>query len=112
MQRLFLALSLFALLIWGSLWSSRTVEATVDAIVQDMESGRLEQAYEKWSAAQTLLGSLLLHEELDEVNRLFARVRTAQKEQITDDLLLDRTELLAQLRHLPHLEQPNLKNLF
>ena len=108
MQRLFLALSLFALLIWGSLWSSRTVEA----IVQDMESGRLEQAYEKWSAAQTLLGSLLLHEELDEVNRLFARVRTAQKEQITDDLLLDRTELLAQLRHLPDLEQPNLKNLF
>ena len=108
MQRLFLALSLFALLIW----SSRTVEATVDAIVQDMESGRLEQAYEKWSAAQTLLGSLLLHEELDEVNRLFARVRTAQKEQITDDLLLDRTELLAQLRHLPDLEQPNLKNLF
>ncbi|MDO4270126.1 MAG: DUF4363 family protein [Eubacteriales bacterium] len=112
MRRLWIAIALFALLIWGSVWSSRTVETTVDEIIAEIEAGRLEAAHEKWSAAETRFGALLLHEEIDEADRLFERVRTAKAAGEQGDYALDRAELLIQLRHLPDLEKPSLKNLF
>ena len=112
MQRLCIALALLALLIGGSVWSVRTVERTVDAVVQQLERGAVEQAYRCWTQAQTALGALLLHDELDEINRLFARVRAAQDGQMRDEVALDRAELVLRLHHLPELEQPLFKNLF
>ncbi len=111
MQRLVIALVILAVLIWGSFWSSSTVQTTVDELVLQIEADQIEAAYEKWNASQSLLGSLLLHDELDSASRLFERVFTAQKIGAADDYSLDRAELIEQLQHLPQLEKPSLKNL-
>lgn len=111
MQRLLIALAIFAALIWGSFWSSSIVQAKVSDIVENIESEQIDAAYDKWNAAQPLLGSLILHDELDNTSRLFERVSAAKKISAQDDYLLDRAELIAQLQHLPQLEKLSLKNL-
>lgn len=110
MKRLLAAAVLCAVLILGSVWSVNAVQKTTQAVALDMENGRLTEARETWDSAQTMLGALLLHEELDQADRLFDRVLAAQDS--GTDTALDRAELLAQLRHLPELQKPSLKNLF
>lgn len=110
MKRLLAAAVLCAVLILGSVWSVNAVQKTTQAVALDVENGRLTEARGTWDSAQTLLGALLLHEELDQADRLFDRVLAAQDS--GTDTALDRAELLAQLRHLPELQKPSLKNLF
>lgn len=110
MKRLLAAAVLCAVLILGSVWSVNAVQKTTQAVALDVENDRLTEARETWDSAQTLLGALLLHEELDQADRLFDRVLAAQDS--GTDTALDRAELLAQLRHLPELQKPSLKNLF
>lgn len=112
MRRVWMALVLLALLILGSWWSLHTVERTTEAIATEIEAGNLESAHRRWDEAQVLLGALLLHTELDTADRLFDRVLAARDDGNAEDFALDRTELLAQLRHLPDLERPSLINLF
>ena len=88
MRRVWMALALLALLIWGSWWSLHTVERTTSDIAALIEAG-----------------------ELDAADRLFDRVLAARDAGNAEDLALDRTELLSQLRHLPDLERPSLINL-
>lgn len=111
MRRLCIALVLLALLIWGSWWSLHTVEQVSDSIIREIQANNLDKAHQHWDNAQVLLGSLLLHDEIDQADRLFDRVLAAQDSGNTTDFLLDRTELIAQLRHLPELERPSLINL-
>ena len=110
MKRLLAAAVLCAVLILGSVWSVNAVQKTTQAVALDVENDRLTKARETWDSAQTMLGALLLHEELDQADRLFDRVLAAQDS--GTDTALDRAELLAQLRHLPELQKPSLKNLF
>lgn len=110
MKRLLAAAVLCAVLILGSVWSVNAVQKTTQAVALDVENDRLTEARETWDSAQTMLGALLLHEELDQADRLFDRVLAAQDSGA--DTALDRAELLAQLRHLPELQKPSLKNLF
>nr|WP_297274588.1 DUF4363 family protein [uncultured Agathobaculum sp.] len=111
MRRLCIALLLLALLIWGSWWSLHAVEQVTGSIVRKIEAGELDKAHQQWDSAQLLLGSLLLHDEIDQADRLFDRVLAAHEAGSTDDFLLDCTELLAQLNHLPDLERPSFINL-
>lgn len=111
MRRLMIALALLVLIIWGSWWSLHAVEQITDSVIQDIQSGHLEQAHDRWDDAQLLLGSLLLHDEIDQANRLFDRVLAAYQDGDSDDFRLDCIELVAQLRHLPELERPSLINL-
>ena len=102
MKRLLTAAVLCAVLILGSVWSVKAVDNTAQAVALDVEN----------DPAQTLLGALLLHSEIDQADRLFDRVLAAQQNGLTDEFSLDRAELLAQLRHLPEVQRPTLKNLF
>lgn len=112
MKRLLTAAVLCTVLILGSVWSIKAVDNTAQAVALDVENDRLNEARETWDAAQTLLGALLLHSEIDQADRLFDRVLAAQQNGLTDEFSLDRAELLAQLRHLPEVQRPTLKNLF
>lgn len=112
MKRLLTAAVLCTVLILGSVWSIKAVDNTAQAVALDVENDRLNEAWETWDAAQTLLGALLLHSEIDQADRLFDRVLAAQQNGLTDEFSLDRAELLAQLRHLPEVQRPTLKNLF
>lgn len=111
MRRVVVSLVLCVLLVWGSVWSLRTVERAAGAVANEIEAGRLTQAHQIWEDCQTLLGSLLLHEEIDQADRLFDRVLAEAAAGQTDALAADCAELLAQLRHLPELQRPSLKNL-
>ncbi|WP_373163503.1 DUF4363 family protein [Agathobaculum sp. Marseille-P7918] len=111
MRRLCIALLLLVLLIWGSWWSLHTVERVTGSIIREIEAGELDKAHQHWDSAQLLLGSLLLHDEIDQADRLFDRVLAAHESESSEDFLLDCTELLAQLNHLPELERPSLINL-
>lgn len=111
MQRILIALLLCGALVFGSIWSERAVDEALGAVAADIEAGEIGQAHEKWEQAQTLLGSLLLHAEVDQTDRLFERVLAAQSAGSESDFLLDRAELLAQLAHLCDLQRPTIRNL-
>ncbi|MGI6181855.1 MAG: DUF4363 family protein [Agathobaculum sp.] len=111
MRRLLIAASLLILTAGGCIWSSRMVSAAANEIADDIENGHLSQAYLRWNDAQPLFGALLLHDEIDTAGRLFARILAAERTGDQDSLSSDRAELLFQLRHLPELEKPILKNL-
>ncbi len=112
MNRLITALVLCVLLVWGCIWSYSTVDQTVNDITADIEAGDLESAYAKWTDAETRFGVLLIHDELDKAELLFARVMSAKEAGETEELASEQAELLAQLRSLPELETPSLKNIF
>ncbi len=65
-----------------------------------------------WRSRRALLGSILPHTELDEVDRLFeVSIQAAKDEDITE-CRLRAAELSALLRHLPGREFPALENIF
>ena len=112
MKRLLTAAVLCTVLSLGSVWSVRVVDNTAQAVALDVENDRLNEARETWDAAQTLLGALLLHSEIDQADRRDDRVLAAPQNSLTNELARDRAELLARLRHLPEVQRPTLKNLF
>ncbi len=112
MRRFFTALAITAVLILGSFWSFYTVDKTVNEITQNIESGKIEAAYSKWHEAETRFGALLLHEELDNVERLFSRIKASVASGETQNISAEKAELITQLKSLPELEKPSLKNLF
>lgn len=111
MRRMLVAIALLAALIAGCIWSDRALDRTVGEIAAAVEADDLERAYQKWTDAETLLGALLLHDEMAEADRLFVRIRQAKLIGKEDELALCRAELLAQLRHLPDLDEPSMKNV-
>ena len=111
MKRLLTAAVLCTVLILGSVWSVKAVDNTAQAVALDVENDRLNEARETWDAAQTLLGALLLHSEIDQADRLFDRMLAAQQNGLTDEFSLDRAELLARLHHLPEMEKASLRNI-
>ncbi len=112
MRRLFAALAITAVLILGSFWSFHTVDKTVNEITQNIESGKIDEAYSTWHNAETRFGALLLHEELDKVEHLFSRVLASIASGETQNISAEKAELLTQLKSLPELQKPSLKNLF
>ena len=101
MKRLIIALLLCGALIGGSVWSCRAVDTAVAQITTQIEAGDL----------QPLLGGLLQHTALEPIDRLFARITAAQRHGADEARITDRAELLAQLRSLPDMLRPTLKNL-
>lgn len=111
MQRILIALFLCGALAFGSVWSERAVDDALGAVETDIEADAVEQAHQKWEQAQTLLGSLLLHTEVDQADRLFDRVLAAKAAGSEVDFQLERAELLAQIAHLRDLQRPTVRNL-
>lgn len=112
MRRLIISLALLAALVGGCIWSDGTLERTINEIKSEVEADRLEQALALWEGAESLLGSLLPHEEIDETDRLFSRAQRAKSIGATDELEIERAELIGQLTHLPALDSISIKNIF
>lgn len=112
MKRLWVAAVLAVLLLGGSIWSAATVTEKTASIAAAVTAGDFATAQRQWDAVQPLFGALLVHDELDKTERLLARLRQAETDGMTDELSLDRAELLAQLHTLPELQRPSIKNLF
>ncbi len=109
MKRLYFAVALLALQIVGCFWSVHAVQQDTSLILADVYAGDIETAYSKWKNAETRLGALLMHEKLEETDRLFVRLK--QSDPASSDYALDLAELTSQLKYLPELEKPTLKNI-
>lgn len=109
MQRIWVAVGLVGLLLWGSIWSYQAVDDTVNQVTQSIHQGDFAQAQQLWEKKSGQMGSLLPHEELDQIDVLFARIKAADT---PEDWTMDCAELLALLQHLPSMQQPILKNIF
>lgn len=68
-------------------------------------------AQSDWVESRTLLGAILPHSELDEIDRLFAVSRQAIENGDLPECRLRAAELSARLRHLPERERPTLANV-
>lgn len=112
MRRPLIALLLLAALLAGCVWSDRSLERAVRDIEQAVRQDDLAGAQQLWSEAQPLLGALLMHEELDQTDRLFARAMQAREIGEDSDFSIERAELLSQLSHLPELDEASIKNVF
>ncbi|MDY3618669.1 DUF4363 family protein [Agathobaculum sp.] len=112
MRRPLIALILLAVLLAGCVWSDRSLERVVGQIEQAVQQDDLDSAQKQWSEAQSLFGALLMHEELDQTDRLFARAIKARDVGEDRELAIERAELLSQLAHLPELDEASIKNVF
>lgn len=92
-------------------WSERAVDDALGAVTANIEAGEVGQAHEKWEQAQTLLGSLLLHTEVDQATACLTAVLAAKAAGSEVDFQLERAELLAQIAHLRDLQCPTVRNL-
>ena len=69
-------------------------------------------AREGWRSNRTLLGAVLPHTELDEIERLFEAALQAAENGDLSECRMQAAELRALLRHLPEREEPSLANIF
>lgn len=72
----------------------------------------LEEAQEVWLSNRPFLGAILPHDELDEIERLFATSIQAARNQDLPECRMRAAELKALLRHLPEREAPSVQNIF
>lgn len=110
MKRLCMAIVLFALEMVGCFWSTRTVEQDVNRIVATLQTGDITSAYQQWKQHDTKWGALIMHADLEPIDRLFIRLQYADV--TSSDYAMDFAELIGQLQYLPELGRPTLKNIF
>lgn len=83
------------------------------ARLDDTENAQkaIVQAHGEWLESRALLGSVLPHSELDEIDRLFAVSLQAVEDGNLDECRLRAAELSARIRHLPEREKPKIENI-
>lgn len=72
----------------------------------------LEEAYRLWRSRQKLLGALVRHNELDDIENLFQRAMQSLDDGELHEYRLHSRELQGMLRHIPEMEQPSIQNIF
>ncbi len=80
----------------------------------DVESAgqAIAGAKSDWEGSRPLLGSILPHNELDEIDRLFAVALQAMENGDLSECRLRAAELSARLQHLPARDLPKIENIF
>lgn len=83
------------------------------ASLNDPENAKtaIVQAHGEWLGHRALLGSVLPHNELDEIDRLFAVSLQAVEDGDLHECRLRAAELSARIRHLPERERPKIENI-
>ena len=71
----------------------------------------LRQAKQLWEGRETVLGTFLHHEEVDEILALFAQLEAFIKLEDLDDYLAACGELTARLEHVRRMELPTVENV-
>lgn len=126
MRRLLIAILLLCLMITGCFVSYNRLDLLtqelaghvleVDALVQ-MENHAeadaiLQETYHLWSRNQSMLGALVRHNELDDVENLFLRAMQAMESRDDNEYFLQSRELYGMLLHIPEMELPTVQNIF
>ncbi len=64
-----------------------------------------------WESSRALLGSILPHNELDEIDRLFAVALQAAEDEDVSECRLRAAELSNRVQHLPKRDIPKIENI-
>lgn len=126
MKRLITALTLLAVIIAMGIFSYRYISRTVDMLAHTVTAARAElqagsmdaaqqtmaQSYAGWQQREGALRTIMRHNEIDEIERLYQRTLQALELGDTDEGLLTLAELLTLIGRLPQMEQPTLSNVF
>ncbi|MBQ2830663.1 MAG: DUF4363 family protein [Oscillospiraceae bacterium] len=96
----------------GWIEALHTIEPQIGPNAEGDVSGAVESVYGDWSDRQRFLHIVVEHDELDEVESLFARTISCAKEDDAHELEANIAELITQLRHLKEMEQPRIENIF
>lgn len=125
MKRIFIAVILLIAIIVGCVLSYRFLDRTAVQLAQSVaaaqsaaETGnytaaslKLAKATEKWDAVHPVLGILLHHDVLNDIDELFVRTKYALSENKGFESRQQLYCLQEQLLHLPDAEQLTLENL-
>lgn len=95
-------------------WISAVDRAAAFAVQEDTEHARISlfAVQEDWRESLPVLGALLPHDELDQIERLFETALQAAENRDKNEYLLQSAELRGRLLHLPERDAPKIQNIF
>ena len=125
MKCLFGSISLLLLLLLLCLLSTQQIAGTIDqtsvhlnaaisaqqAGLEDAAQDQIRAAEHIWRSKEAFFGTVLQHDEIDEVIIEFARLRSYAETEDQDDFLSNCNALLARLQHIQEMEYPLLQNI-
>lgn len=126
MKRMIVAVILLLVLVGGCFWGYQKLDllsqevsnhvaqadALLDAKDRDTAYADLLEAYQLWRSRQPLLGALVRHDELDEIENLFLRAVQSMHDGEWSAYRLHSRELQGMLAHIPEMERPSIQNIF
>ena len=97
------------------------VQETVDILESAVQADALEEkehslkiikeAHASWESHQLFFGTVLRHDEIDNVIEEFARLESYASTEDQDDFISNCKALLARLKHIQEMERPILQNI-
>lgn len=126
MRRLIIAIVLMTLLIvscfagYAALDSLSTEAARRVSVADTLVSAEdfpgantaLRDAYTFWRSKQPMLGAVVRHNELDDIENLFQRAMQSLEDRQVIEYRLHARELQSMLLHVPEMERPTIQNVF
>ena len=125
MKRVAAACAIFVLLILGCAGAYLSVDRVTQSLAAEVqlahdalasenydEASRIMQnGYRNWRSQHELLGALIRHNEIDEIENLYLRAIQCTKNEDSDEGQMQTLELSGMLRHLTEMERPSAGNI-
>ena len=99
----------------------RSIEVTMDLLeeaIDKKEHGHdhavldtIDKAEKSWTEQEVFFGTVLRHDEIDDVIEEFARLRSYAASEDQDDFLSNCKALIARLEHICSMEKPSFENI-
>ena len=125
MKFIFISTACFLIMLLLCVYSASCVIKTVDETAQILEKAIetelagndtqtqeiIKEASESWENHQLFFGTVLRHDEIDNVTEEFARLESYATTEDQDDFLSNCKALIARLKHVQEMEKLTLQNI-
>lgn len=111
MKRIIISLAIVTVILIGSFYSIRSVETRTKSIINEIEKSNVDTAYEEWERGSFFYGVLFRHNELDEIELLFLRIKNAEEQQDENTRFYVQHELINALQKLNDITIPTARNI-
>lgn len=129
MRRLAIALIILFFLVFICAWSylefvdiattlSTQIEVVDSIIINDTDNmnekaiENFDIAYNIWRNKQLVLGAIITHERLEEIENVFIKTQQSLHDGQTELYHIYSSELVSLIEHIPKSEKPNFQNIF
>lgn len=126
LSRIFISVASFLVIVTICIFGTKHIEDIINPIIIDIEKAishannddinksveTMEQVFENWTQATNMLGILLRHNEIDEIDSVV--VLSLEYAKIGDEqaFIVQSSQLIHSLRHVILKEKFTLKNIF